>query len=147
MRDLPADLARRRSAVDTALDRSTSGYLLRGPDAAAIVENVIRHFDEQRYRLLGWCVMPNHVHVVLEQLQGWSLGQLVRSWKLFTTRGLNELRGTRGPIWASDYFDRFMRDEDHLQQTIGYVENNPVKAGLVHAPTEWPFSSARFRAG
>jgi len=90
--------------------------------------------------------MPNHVHVVLEQLQGWNLGQVVRSWKLFTTRELNELQGTRGAIWASDYFDRYMRDEDHLQQTIGYVENNPVKAGLVLTPEEWPFSSARFRA-
>jgi REP element-mobilizing transposase RayT len=146
MSDLPTNIARRRRAVDAALDRSTSGDILHRPEAAAIVENAIRHFDGQRYRLLAWCVMPNHVHVVLEQLQGWNLGWIVRSWKLFTTRGLNELQGSSGPIWASDYFDRYMRDEDHLQQTIGYVESNPVKAGLVLEPDEWLFSSARFRA-
>jgi putative transposase len=146
MRNLPTEVAQRRTAVDAALDRSTSGYVLTRAEAAAVVENAIRHFDDQRYRLLAWCVMPNHVHVILEQLQGWNLGQIVRSWKLFTTRRLNELHGTRGAIWASDYFDRYMRDEDHLQQTIGYVENNPIKAGFVSTPEEWPFSSARFRA-
>jgi len=60
--------------------------------------------------------MPNHVHVVVEQLPSWSLGQIVPSWRMFTTRALNELEGTSGPAWASDYFDRYMRDEDHLQQ-------------------------------
>jgi REP element-mobilizing transposase RayT len=145
LRDLPTDIARRRTAIDTALDRSTSGHILCRPKAAATVENALRHFHEQRYRLLAWCVMPNHVHVVVEQIQGWSLGQTVRSWKLFTTRALNELHGSRGAVWAPDYFDRYMRDEDHLQQTIGYVENNPVKAGFVGALEEWPFSSARFR--
>jgi REP element-mobilizing transposase RayT len=146
LRDLATDVARRRTAIDTALDRSTSGHILRGPDAAAIVQNALRHFDELRYRLLAWCVMPNHVHVVLEQLQGWNLGQTVRSWKLFTTRALNELHRSGGAVWAPDYFDRYMRDEDHLLQTIGYVENNPVKAGFVRAPEEWPFSSAHFRS-
>src|SRR5436305_4043426 len=141
MRNLPSDIARRRNAVDIALDRSTSGGILRRPEAAALVENTIRHFDEQRYRLLAWCVMPNHVHVVLEQLEGWNLGQTVRSWKLFTTRALNELNGAGGPVWAPDYFDRFMRDEDHLGQTIAYVEANPMKAGFVHTPEEWHFSS------
>jgi putative transposase len=145
MQGLPKDVARRRTIIDTALDRSTSGYILRGYEAAAIVENAIRHFDE-RYRLLAWCVMPNHVHVVVEQLQGWNFGQIVRSWKLFTTRALNELHGSTGAVWAADYFDRYMRGEDHLQETIGYVENNPVKAGFIGAPEEWPFSSARFRA-
>jgi hypothetical protein len=76
MEGLPEDVARRRTMVDTALDRSTSGYLLRRPDAATIVENAIRYFDGQRYRLLAWCVMPNHVHVVLEQMLGWNPGRL-----------------------------------------------------------------------
>jgi REP-associated tyrosine transposase len=70
----------------------------------------------------------------------------VRSWKLFTTRALNKVHSTSGAVWAPDYFDRYMRDEDHLLQTIGYVENNPVKAGFVRPPEEWPFSSARFRS-
>ncbi|MBV8850971.1 MAG: transposase, partial [Methylobacteriaceae bacterium] len=146
MQGLPNDVARRRTIIDTALDRSTGGDVLRLPEAAAMAEHAIRYFDGARYRLLAWCVMPNHVHVVLEQTPGWSLGQVVRSWKLFTTRELNQLQGTSGPVWASDYFDRYMRDEDHLQQTVGYVENNPVKAALVETPERWPFSSARFSA-
>jgi REP element-mobilizing transposase RayT len=59
---------------------------------------------------------------------------------------LNELHRSGGAVWAPDDFDRYMRDEDHLLQTIGYVENNPVKAGFVRTPEEWPFSSAHFRS-
>jgi REP element-mobilizing transposase RayT len=52
-----------------------------------------------------------------------------------------------GPFWYPDYFDRYMRNEEHLAQTIEYVEQNPVKAGLAARAVEWEWSSARFRQG
>ena len=48
-------------------------------------------------------------------------------------------------IWQPDYFDRFMRDEDHLYRTIDYIEMNPVRAGLARRSEDWPFGSARLR--
>ena len=54
--------------------------------------------------------------------------------------------GRSGPFWHKDYFDRFILDEGHLARTIDYVENNPVKAGLVPAVAAWPWSYARLRA-
>ena len=136
------DPALRRSQVDAFLDKSASGHLLAVPAHAAIVEDCLLHFDRQRYNLLGWCVMPNHVHVLVEQLIGHNLGQCVRSWKQFSTLAINRLTGRSGPVWTPDYFDRFMRNKDHFAQTLGYVENNPVKAGLVAEAKAWPFSSA-----
>ena len=115
------------------------------PEAAAIIENALLHFDGERYRLLAWCVMSNHVHVIVEQMEGWPLANVVHSWKSFTANEVNRLLGRTGPLWMREYFDRFMRDNDHLSTTTAYVENNPVKAGLAAQPQAWRWSSARRR--
>src|SRR5262245_23086601 len=96
---------------------------------ASIVEDAILHFDGDRYQLLAWCVMPNHVHVIIEPSGGHSLGAIVRSWKSFTANRANRALGRAGPFWHRDYFDRFIRDEGHLFRTIDYVENNPGEGG------------------
>ncbi len=88
--------------------------------------------------------MPNHAHVVVEAIDGHSLGEVVRGWKSFTARRANEKLGRVGPFWHADYFDRYMRNEGHLERTVEYVEQNPVKAGLVAAASDWPWSSASF---
>ncbi len=89
--------------------------------------------------------MPNHVHAVVEILDGHSLTDIVRSWKSFTARKANSGLGRSGAFWHPDYFDRYMRNEAHLAQTVEYVELNPVKARLVEAAAEWLWSSARLR--
>ncbi len=131
--------------LDRELDSGLGACWLRNPEIAVTVEQSLLHFDNDRYRLLAWCLMPNHVHVVIEMLQGAVLGDIVGSWKSYTGRRANQKVGRFGPFWHADYFDRYMRDEDHLQRTIGYVENNPVKAGLVKEPENWVWSSARHR--
>ena len=117
------------------------------PDIAALVEDALLHFDPERYRLLSWCLMPNHVHVVIEMVHGHSLSAIVGSWKSFTAKRANALLGRAGPFWDADYFDRYMRNEPHLARTIAYAEENPVQAKLVDNTTDWPWSSARLRAG
>ena len=98
---------------------------------AELVQNAILHFDGERYRILAWCIMPNHVHVVVEPFDGRRLGAILHSWKSFTANKANLLVRRTGTFWHDDYFDRYMRDEDHLMRTTHYVEQNPVKAGLV----------------
>ncbi len=113
------------------------------PEIARIVQDALLHFHPTRYRLIAWCVMPNHVHVVCEFTKGFSLEKVLHSWKSFTSHEANKKLKRTGPFWEKDYFDRYIRDELHLQQAIEYVENNPVKAKLVAAPDEWEWSSAR----
>ncbi|MBL1256533.1 transposase [Methylocystis sp. Sn-Cys] len=138
---LPASVDRRRE-IDAALDRCDGPRPLADPQAAKTVQNAILHFDGDRYRLLAWCVMPNHVHVVVEAFAGFPLGGLVRSWKAFSAAQINRALARRGAFWAPDYFDRYVRDETDLAATIDYVENNPVVAGLASTPGDWPWSSA-----
>ncbi|HSS86188.1 MAG TPA: transposase [Reyranella sp.] len=131
--------------VDRELDVGLGSCWLRRPEIASLVQDALLHFDGERYRLLAWCLMSNHVHVVIDILDGQSLTAIVRSWKSFTARRANTLLGRTGPFWHADYFDRYMRDERHFAQTVEYVELNPVKAGLANAVDEWLWRSAYFR--
>jgi len=131
--------------IDRELDAGLGACWLRQDDIAAMVEESLLHFDGARHRMLAWCLMPNHVHVVMEPLAAYPLGGIVRSWKTFTARRANAMLGRTGAFWYEDYFDRFMRDEDHFSRTVHYVEENPVKAELVAAAADWRWSSAHRR--
>jgi REP element-mobilizing transposase RayT len=115
---------------------------LRDPSIAACVEDALLYFDAQHYLLLTWCVMPNHVHALIETLGPRSLAEIVHSWKSFTAHAANRLLGRSGDFWLRDYHDRFIRDDDHFAKAFDYIEQNPVKAGLVGSRDEWRWSSA-----
>ncbi len=131
--------------LDSDLDAGRGACWLRDASIAREVQGALRHFDGDRYRLLAWCIMPNHVHVVVEPVASHGLGTIVQSWKSFTAKQANRLLGRTGPFWRKDYFDRYMRDEQHFVRTVDYVERNPVTAGLCETPEEWPWSSAACR--
>lgn len=86
--------------------------------------------------------MPNHVHALITPLCEHRIGSIIKSWKIFTAQRINRLLDRNGPIWAPDYFDRFMRDDNHIAATYDYIEANPVAAGLCESPADWPYSSA-----
>jgi len=135
----PAD---RVAIVDGALDQGHGRRDLTAPIIAELVQNALLTFDGERYALLAWCVMPNHVHVLLELRSSYRLDQIVHSWKSYTAVAANRLLARTGSFWAREYFDRFMRDEEHLARTAAYIEGNPVKAGLCEYISDWRFSSA-----
>ena len=60
----------------------------------------------------------------------WKIEQLIKSWKAFTARKINELLGQEGRFWQRDYFDRLVRDHSHFARCIRYIRNNPKKAKL-----------------
>jgi REP element-mobilizing transposase RayT len=123
---------------DEALDRGQGACYLRNPRAANVIIDTLKLFDEQRYQLLAWCVMPNHVHVVMQLFKGHELPRVVHSWKSFTGTRINELLGREGErLWQREYYDRCIRDERELEETIIYVATNPEKAGLIDWPYVW----------
>jgi putative transposase len=118
---------------------------LRRPQIACLVEDALLHFDGTRYRLLCWVVMPNHVHLLMETSDAHPLPKVVQSWKSFTAKQANAILGRTGTFWDRDYFDRFIRDDGHLAAVTRYIEDNPVKAGLVGRAEEWAWGSAQRR--
>lgn len=138
------DARERRTRIEDYLDSGHGDCHLRGPQIAALVENGWRHFDGQRYRLLAWVVMPNHVHLLYE---AWlvPMPDLLDSWKSYTAREANKLIGRTGVFWQDGYLDTFIRDEAHFHRATRYIENNPVTAGLARSAEEWPWSSANLK--
>jgi len=149
---LPANVAaqlrardRQETATDEALDRGLGACWLRKPEIARLVEDAFLIFDGERYRLLAWTIMPNHVHVLVSTLPANPIGQVIGSWKRFTGREANKLLNRSGQFWHVDYWDRFVRNEQHFETVLNYIDFNPVKAGLVSEPRLWPWGSARLR--
>jgi len=127
------------------LDRGHGSCLLRNQRAAELESESLCHFDGHRYVLDAFVVMPNHVHVLLTMLPGFSLGGIVSSWKRYSAREANKLLGRSGTFWQDDYWDRFIRNEEHFAATIAYIDQNPVKAGLARTADLWPWGSARLK--
>ena len=102
-------------------------------------------FDSVRYRLFAWVVMPNHVHTLMTRFEGYELKDIFHSLKSYAAHEANKMLHRSGQFWLEDYFDRYIRDAEHFQKTVRYIENNPVKARLCKKPSDWPFSSAWFK--
>ena len=143
--DLGIGVASDHAALQRKIERyADAGYgscLLKTPICAGIVQKALQYFDGERYRLLAWCIMPNHVHVLLELKDArWPLSSIVQSWKSYSARLINRHRGQAGRLWMPDYFDRYVRDDAHLAACLAYIRQNPVKAGLVSIPQDWPWT-------
>ena len=123
--------------IDHALDAAHGAAHLKDDRIAAIVAENLVHFDGSRYELLAWCVMPTHVHVVLQVYGVGKLAWIVQGWKSYTSKKANEVLGQEGTFWAREYYDRIVRGEEDLNRTIEYVVRNPVKAGLKDWPWVW----------
>jgi len=132
-----------RDRIESYLNAGHGGCWLRNPRVAKVVEDALLHFDGERYRLIAWATMPNHVHVIAELFEGNALSAVVHSWKSWTAQRANEVLGRSGAFWFREYRDRFIRDALHREAAIRYVENNPVKAGLVDRAEDWRWGSAR----
>lgn len=133
----------KRQRIEDFMNAGHGECFLRDPRIGQLVENALKYFDGERYRLLAWVIMPNHVHVLIETIYGFPLHKIMLSWKSFTAHKANEILGRSGQFWFKDYFDRYIRDERHFQNVVRYIHENPVKAGLISNAVDWPFSSAR----
>ena len=152
LKSLPAEKqdVERRQRIDAWIDAGHSSCALRKPAIANMVQESLLAFDSQRYRLLAWVVMPNHVHVLFQPMNGWTVAKIVASWKKFTARKICDDQRDSGeepsvPVWHREYWDRFIRDQTHFNQVVEYIHMNPVKASLAVKPETWPWSSARER--
>jgi len=91
-------------------------------------------------RVWAYCLMPNHVHLVMVPSHERGLRAAVAEAHRRYTRCINAREGWRGYLWQGR-FDSFPMDERHLLAAVRYVERNPVAAGLCRHPEDWKWSS------
>ena len=119
--------------------------LLAIPRIARVVESALLHFQGRRYGLHAWCVMPDHVHVLVTPFHGYGLERILHSWKSFTANEINRMLHRSGTVWQRESFDHLVRSPEAFERFLAYIEANPVTAGLCSRAPEFRFSSARHR--
>jgi REP element-mobilizing transposase RayT len=137
------------------LDSSKVGPFWLGEDRIAkIVADAIRHRDQTDYDLIAFCIMPNHAHLLFASVVERDLSRsspsertevrstfpvtsILRLIKGSTARECNKLLNRTGAFWQHESYDHIIRSQKELNDSILYVLNNPVKAGLVSRWEEW----------
>src|SRR5439155_2401181 len=117
--------------------------------ARTIIINELRHFHDKRYELYAACVMPDHVHILLQpwprEYDGndnpvfWSVAELMQSIKSFTAHAINKLQKTNGPVWEKESFDRLIRSESDLEEKFHYILRNPWDSGVAKQNEDYPW--------
>ena len=111
-------------------------------DAATYVELMAGAMQKTGTRCLAWCLLPNHVHMILvpqtaDGLRA-ALGEAHRRYSL----AVNSVQGWTGYLWQGR-FASYPMDGGHLRNAVLYVERNPVAAGLAAKAEDWRWSSAK----
>lgn len=92
--------------------------------------------------ILAYCLMPNHIHLVAVPSTSDSLRHAIGKTHRQYTLKVNDRMGWRGCLWQGRFYSCPM-DERHTVATVRYIEQNPVRAGLVETAWRWPWSSAK----
>ncbi len=119
--------------TEMCLDQGMGSCLLRDPELRRQLIGALKYFDDDRYEIGSYVVMPNHVHVVLRPLPGKprnSLEEILQDRKRASSFAIGKLDGKRGSIWQAESYDRIIRDPQHLWRCLQYIGKNPKKANL-----------------
>ncbi len=119
---------------------------------ARIVTDTLHALDGKHYDLIAYCVMPNHVHLLIDTA-GYSrqpthrgvtapypLTDLLKRIKGRTARYCNQALGRTGAFWQHESYDHVVRNAREYERIVAYIVKNPIKAGLVDDWEKWPFT-------
>lgn len=111
--------------IEKYLDKGIGECLLNNLECRDIVTQALLHFDNVRYKLVSYVIMPNHVHVVLMPYGKWMVQDIIKSIKHYSALQINRLLGRVGQVWQKESFDRIIRNEEHYLNILKYIYNNP----------------------
>ncbi|HRD17581.1 MAG TPA: hypothetical protein PLB60_00890 [Candidatus Marinimicrobia bacterium] len=141
-------------AFDDLLHSSlNSPVWLKNPEIAELVSEAICYRHKKIYHLFSYCIMPNHVHMVFnvgrianstgrfdkspynDKLT--YIAKIMHSLKRYTAAKANKILGRKGAFWQHESYDHVIRSQEEFDKIINYIQQNPVKAGLVKNWREW----------
>ena len=112
------------------LDECHGECVLRHPELSAIVAQSLLHYDGAEYEISDFVVMPNHVHLLAQFRNEGGMKSCCQNWKHYTARQINDCQGQSGHFWQTESFDHLVRSLEQFEYLRGYVERNPIDAGL-----------------
>jgi putative transposase len=135
--------------LDEALAKQNMGTTwLKDKQIASLVVESLHYGDNRQYELDAYCIMPNHVHLVCtplsqENKEYVAIAKIMQSIKGYTARKANQILNRQGAFWVHENYDRVIRDDDEWHRITGYIQMNPVKAGLVDSWEKWDWTYVR----
>jgi len=131
--------------VENYLDQGYGACFLKDKPIASLVQESLLHHDASRYKLISWVIMPNHLHFLIKPVNNHEVSEIIKKFKSFTAHEASKVLHRSGKFWQEDYYDRYIRNFEHYEETITYIENNPVKARLCKKREDWKFGSAYYK--
>jgi putative transposase len=95
--------------------------------------------------LEAFCIMNNHIHMLIRPLEKSSLSRIMQWIKSVYAISWNKRHGQSGHVWGERFYSRIISGFNDLVNVINYIDNNPVKAGLVSNPIKWEESGLCYR--
>jgi len=114
-------------------------------DYEKFIQLVVKYKRRFKFKLYGFCLMPNHVHLIIMVAEQEVLKKIMLGLNLSYTIYFNSRYKIVGHLWQGRFKSKVIEDEKYLLDCINYVENNPVRAGIVKSAAEYRWSSYRFR--
>ena len=110
-----------QQTVEDALEHGFGPDWLKNSQVAGLLAKAMQHFDGERYDLLAWCVMPNHVHALVRPLGEHKLAEVLQSWKSFTAKEANKILNRTGGFWQQESYDHLIRDTNDFHNQRAYI--------------------------
>jgi len=102
--------------------------------------------EKFRFRLANFCVMPTHIHLLIEPGEGVSLSKIMQWIKTISAKRWNKIHCSIDHVWGDRYFARAVRTHQEFEFINNYIDENPVKAQLAAFPSDWKASGAYYKA-
>lgn len=101
-----------------------------------------KYSEEKEAAVLAYCLMPNHIHLLVTPFKEETLAKMMQGITLRYSKYFNREKGRTGRLWECRYHSTVIDGENYLWTVSKYIENNPVRAGMVKRPEDYPYSSA-----
>jgi len=100
--------------------------------------------EKYHFRLTNFCIMPTHVHLLIEPREGINLSRIMQWIKTNSAKRWNIIHGSKDHLWGERYFARVIKNQNEYEFVMNYINQNPVVAGLSEKPIDWKPSGAFF---
>jgi REP element-mobilizing transposase RayT len=128
--------------LEIYLDCGSGSCPLRLPEAAGAIVEEFAALAEWNVGVPHFTIMPNHWHALFAPANDGvqSLSAIMKRLKGRTGKRIRRIVGGAGPLWQEEWFDRWVRDDGEWDRCVAYIQNNPVKAGIVSIPSDHPWT-------
>lgn len=106
---------------------------------------LMKYKKENKFKIYCFCLMPNHVHIIIEVHLKETLNKIMRGLNLSYTLYFNSKYKTVGHLWQDRFKSKIISKDAYLIECIKYIESNPIRANIVNALEDYPWGSFNFK--